>query len=836
MRKRRNWLKTTIAMLTLIATVLETGFSSVSTLAAEIQTEDGIIVNNDAIEDSYVDSDAGNSDDLSISVERDADSQPEETGDSFVQEENTINYEQEEQFEEAAELKEGSLDVTDNGITGSGYNEISIYVDTENLSYRKSFRIEFFGPSDASYNTIINDDLFKTNDGRYDFENLEGEEFTVRATSEDKVILSYRYNEDGYPTIVVENEPVEKKLEKKTVYFEDGTEAAAITGQGYESLKLNFNTEELSDKASYKLVVDSEVEPKVDGEDAKDGIRGLDSTLQSLVIEDLEEEEFTAYILSDNEEIEIQALADIDNVEEGEATFTVDNIDVKRVYEYEDDKVKVTATLEKADAVPDDADFVVTEVVPESTDYNYETYMSALNENAEEITEADPEDVEFNEENTLLYDIAFFVEDENGTKVEFEPEEGTVNFVIEFKRGQLSESKNDAAISVVHMPLADAVKNSVDTTADATEITTNDVKVENIYDNLASVANEMVEFDLNSLSVIAIIDRDHDENNGSIEATPGAEITAKDLLQEAWYYGITANNFNMTGGGDGETNFAAKEVSNTGWSQTGMTAARSAGSKHAYYIIGGFTGNNLIFKDNIERTLVLPTGNNFENKFSKENEAIKTNKTYMSKTELDGSINSMISVVESASADMATRNSVTSTSYDNYKLYNSKITLDLSGKDPGTYYINVDDIEPIRNALEQTGQFKLVKDKGQKVVFNFSGTTVNLKKFLFNNTDSDAMNAKPESESNPIGDIVFNMPNATTVNMSTVAGVFIAPNATVNVADSGGGWIVANTVNISCEWHFTNSRVPDKPSGNGKLEIPVTKYFINGENNWGDGF
>ena len=122
MRKRRNWLKTTIAMLTLIATVLETGFSSVSTLAAEIQTEDGIIVNNDAIEDSYVDSDAGNSDDLSISVERDADSQPEETGDSFVQEENTINYEQEEQFEEAAELKEGSLDVTDNGITGSGYN------------------------------------------------------------------------------------------------------------------------------------------------------------------------------------------------------------------------------------------------------------------------------------------------------------------------------------------------------------------------------------------------------------------------------------------------------------------------------------------------------------------------------------------------------------------------------------------------------------------------------------------------------------------------------------------------------------------------------------------
>ena len=52
MSKRRNWLRTTIAMLTLIATVLETGISSVSTLSAEITTDDNIVVNTDAIENA----------------------------------------------------------------------------------------------------------------------------------------------------------------------------------------------------------------------------------------------------------------------------------------------------------------------------------------------------------------------------------------------------------------------------------------------------------------------------------------------------------------------------------------------------------------------------------------------------------------------------------------------------------------------------------------------------------------------------------------------------------------------------------------------------------------
>ena len=61
-------------------------------------------------------------------------------------------------------------------------------------------------------------------------------------------------------------------------------------------------------------------------------------------------------------------------------TAEVPPVPVKRVYEYSDKNISVKATLERADAVPDDAELVVTPVTPSSTDYNYAVYMDALNQ------------------------------------------------------------------------------------------------------------------------------------------------------------------------------------------------------------------------------------------------------------------------------------------------------------------------------------------------------------------------------------------------------------------------------------------------------------------------
>ena len=507
-------------MLTLVATVLETGFTSVSTLAAEITTEDGIVVNNDAVEEASVESEAPvSNDELTINVEPESDPAVEETtGNSGdVEEVTTTSGDSdetpavEETFEEAEELKEGKLDVTDSGISGSGYDEISIYVNTEKLSYRKSFRIEFTGPDNAMYPTVINDTLYKTNDGRYDFDNLEGSDFTVRATSEDKVILSYRYNQDGYPEIVVENEPVEKVLNKKTVSFEDGTEVAAIAGSGFESIKLSFNTEELSDKASYKLVVDTDAKATVDGEDATKGIKGLDNRLQSLVIENLEEEPFTAYILSDNDELQIQTVANIENVEDGEAAFTVDNLDVKRVYEYEDAKVKVTATLEKADAVHDDAFFCVTPLTEEEA----EEYLALLNKDLDEETQET-----YTAENTLLYDIGFYTDETKSEEIE--PEEGSVTLSVEFKQNQVSEDlgvEEKTEVEVTHF------------IEDGSDVETEVLEVKETGDN------DTLEIVTESFSKFAF----KGKTSKKVDVkNPGSETVMGVVGSDAWLYGVTA--------------------------------------------------------------------------------------------------------------------------------------------------------------------------------------------------------------------------------------------------------------------------------------------------------
>ena len=81
-------------------------------------------------------------------------------------------------------------------------------------------------------------------------------------------------------------------------------------------------------------------------------------------------------------------------------------------YTYSDSNVSVKVTLQKADAVPDDADLVVTRVTDRTDGYNYDAYMDALNDQAEDGKE-------YTSDNTLLYDIAFMYEEKdaegNGT-------------------------------------------------------------------------------------------------------------------------------------------------------------------------------------------------------------------------------------------------------------------------------------------------------------------------------------------------------------------------------------------------------------------------------------
>ncbi len=172
----------------------------------------------------------------------------------------------------------------------------------------------------------------------------------------------------------------------------------------------------------------------------------------------------------------------------------------KTVYTYEDGYVSVTATLQHANAVPDDAYFAVTPLTAGSG-YDVDTYIDALNAKAD--TPADSEDFEYTTENTLLYDIAFYT-DETMTE-EIEPADGMVKTEITFLQGQLKEdleADEKTELLINHVSLDESALEEAGTTANAS-VTVGGLNVETIAADV-SVAGESIAFSTEGYSVFTI--------------------------------------------------------------------------------------------------------------------------------------------------------------------------------------------------------------------------------------------------------------------------------------------------------------------------------------------
>ena len=229
----------------------------------------------------------------------------------------------------------------------------------------------------------------------------------------------------------------------------------------------------------------------------------------------------------------------------------------KHLYTYEDDSVKVTAILQHADAIPDDAEFVVTPITKDSSDYNYAAYMQALNDNADKLSDdaaaADSKDDTFTDENTLLYDIAFMGHptdedgniDENKT-IEYQPAEGYVNIEVSFKKDQLKEdlgADEDQDVTVAHLPLKDAIKAANDTTKDAQEISANDIEVENVTNATVSVDAQSVALITDAFSVFCFKTKE-EQKNWWKGAHPVSIQDISSHLGNLTNYTISANHLN----------------------------------------------------------------------------------------------------------------------------------------------------------------------------------------------------------------------------------------------------------------------------------------------------
>ncbi len=179
----------------------------------------------------------------------------------------------------------------------------------------------------------------------------------------------------------------------------------------------------------------------------------------------------------------------------------------KQVYTYTDDDntITVTATLQHADAIPDDARLVVTQITPETEGYNYDAYMEALNNSDTSMI--------YDASNTLLYDIAFLGNsvDADGNidtskTIEYEPVNGSVSIRVEFKKNQLSDelnAENAEAVQVTHLPLKDEVRDSVVSTKDATTISVDDIETEPVDADVSLEGTDTTSFSLSELSAVA---------------------------------------------------------------------------------------------------------------------------------------------------------------------------------------------------------------------------------------------------------------------------------------------------------------------------------------------
>ena len=471
------------------------------------------------------------------------------------------------------------------------------------------------------------------------------------------------------------------------------------------------------------------------------------------------------------------------------------------VYQYEDDFISVTATPEYENALPPGTQFRVTQVTADTDGYQYDAYIQALeNLNNAEKQMTNPKEI-------LLYDIAFLVEQPPETEgaepqlVEFQPTEGSVQIKFAFKQPQtldLSE-ENSPDYQVLHLPLVSEVREQVNTTAEATGITAGDVLVEEVE---ADVSDGLVEFTLDSFSLVAFVTHEDGSVVPITEVTPGLDYNYRDVLGSAINYGITANEVHKVAHMD--TTFAASHVTSDGGN---ITVGAYTGSQGSPLLIGSITGslsidgqtNTVYTTEEAAKSITLQGGSNFQ---------------YRTEKEITDQIAAMLSHAKQVSHIMAEQRTYSVMKFGGYwngteyiegwYVDQNEKEIDLSALPDGTYYIDGD-------TFLDKNDIKIKKNPGQTVVFNLESTAVNLKRFEV----VDAQTGQSVSSANSNGDVypyastvIFNMPNAETVNIeSGIFGVLIAPNATVNIGSTSSGWIVADTV--------TN------PGGSGILSIRI---------------
>ncbi|MBQ9444663.1 MAG: Cna B-type domain-containing protein [Lachnospiraceae bacterium] len=487
------------------------------------------------------------------------------------------------------------------------------------------------------------------------------------------------------------------------------------------------------------------------------------------------------------------------SAEEEQAEETVSENEVeeeaeKRVYEFEDDKIKVTATLERADAVPDDAYFAVTPLTEEEAD----KYIASLNENLEE---GQPE---VTKDDILLYDIAFYADESRSEEIE--PEEGSVTVSIEFKTEQISEElgvENDEDINVTHFEEngnnIDAVTVEADTSAD----------------------NNTVDFTTDSFSVYGIW-----ANRVVKNLKPGATATYSDALGEAVKYGVVANDMHLDG--HMETNFAVGAMHG----EAQIQSCKNEGGGAGRVFIGSYDDNSkkfLMDKNSNAGLLYIYTTADVLNRMDpamKSRSGVVVDTHSYSESQIKSMVKGMVDSVRTKSDELMEEENCYQYSGLWKNQWDKTVDLTDSSNPGGTYYISFDTSDgKSENKFPESG-YEIRIRSDQNLVFNIPDKKIYIGQYKLYIDGKDYTPQGNSDESVLFEKIIFNCPNAEEVHTSTpVTGTFLVPRGDFWNDSVAAGFLVANNIRKigGAEWHCISKDIEIVEDGKTSIDLKLKK-------------
>ena len=281
-----------------------------------------------------------------------------------------------------------------------------------------------------------------------------------------------------------------------------------------------------------------------------------------------------------------------------------------------------------------------------------------------------------------------------------------------------------------------------------------------------------------------------------VTPTPGNSNTYRDVLGGAVNYGIVTTRLIL--GGHIDTNFAAGSLEPDTFADAITTGKYTGENNPGNIIIGDIPNHKYGFwaYSSTKKPFIITTTAEALQYIKKERDYVIYDVDH-TKEELQQRVEKLRTGTMSAALADESR-------YTYYTL-NSLLNgdqLDLRSYADGTYYIKVDNSA----IISQAEGLKIQLNDKQNIVFYVPDNDVAINKFKINEMFSDRndLSADPYAKR-----IIWNIPNATHVKIDNTFGVFLCPNADVDLGGTSSGWVVSKSFHNGGEWHNVWSEQPE---------------------------